>query len=557
MGKNLKISFLGGIGEVGKNMTVFEYGDDIIVVDAGMGFPDRDMFGIDFVVQDITYLVKNKNKVKGYVITHGHEDHIGGIAYALKDVPANVYGSRFTLALIEGKLREHSGVKVKAIAVRPRTVVKIGEFTVEFVHVNHSIPGSFALAITTPVGTVFHSGDFKIDLTPVDANPIDLARIGEIGKKGVALLLCESTNAERPGLTMSESEVGERLNELFALYKNKRIFVTLFASHVHRMQQLLDLAVKYKRKVAFLGRSMVNVSDMALKVGEMKTRPDNIIEKDKIGSYKKEEVLVLLTGSQGQRETALARMAEGEVSKINLGPDDAIIFSSSPISGNEEAVSLVVNNLIHRGCEVVYESLAAVHASGHACYEELKLMHTLINPRFFIPVHGDYAMLKKHAKLAEKLGMNPRMIFMPDLGDCYELSPTALKKIGSVPNGSKLIDGFSAGDVDSNVLRDREALAEDGICIVGFAINNAGQIVSGPDIMTKGLAYGHEMEKIIADVRSAVTDSINNSGAAGEDAEDIRNKIRKDVQAYFSKNFNRRPIVVSMIHSIGFTQGKR
>jgi ribonuclease J len=553
MGKNLKISFLGGIGEVGsKNMTAFECGDDIIVVDAGLGFPDDSMPGIDMVVQDITYLIRNKEKVRGYVITHGHEDHIGGIAYALKEVPANVYGSRMTLGLIENKVREHAGIKVHAIAVRPRTVVKIGnEFTVEFIHVNHSIPGCFALAITTPAGIVFHSGDFKIDLTPVDNNPIDLTRIGEIGKKGVALLLCESTNVERAGFTMSETTVGERLDELFEQYKNKRMFVAAFSSHVHRVQQLLDLAVKYKRKVAFSGRSMINVSDLAIKLGEMKTRPDNIIEIEKIGAFKNEEVLVILTGSQGEPGSALTRMAGGDFAKINLGPDDAVILSSTPIEGNEVAVSNVVNNLIRRGCEVVYESLAAVHVSGHACQEELKLLHSLVKPRFFIPIHGDYKHLKKHAWLAEKLGMNPRSIFMPDLGDCMELSPTNLKKIGSVPSGSRLIDGLGAGDIDSSVLRDRQALAEDGICIIGVGYDGkSGNILSGPDVMTKGLVYAHEMEKMIMEIRTVVTESIDKMPLAGNDPAEVRNTIRKNVQNYFAKTFNRRPIVVSMLQKI-------
>jgi ribonuclease J len=548
MAKNLKISFLGGIGEIGKNMTCFEYGDDIIVVDAGLGFPDDTMPGIDMVIADMTYLIRNKNKMRGYVITHGHEDHIGGIAYALKDVPATVYGSRMTLGLIENKLREKPGIKVKAVAVRARTVVKIGEFTVEFVQVNHSIPGCFALAITTPVGTVFHSGDFKIDLTPVDGKVIDLQRIGEIGRRGVALLMCESTNAERSGFTMSETTVGERLGELFEQYKDKRLFVASFSSHIHRVQQLLDLAVKYKRKVAFSGRSMLNVSDLAIKLGEMKTRPDNIIEIERIGSYKNEEVLVILTGSQGEAGSALTRMAGGEFAKINLGPDDAVIFSSSPISGNEEAVSNVVNNLIHRGCEVVYESLAAVHVSGHACQEELKLLHALIKPRFFIPVHGEYKMLKKHAQLAEKLGMPAHNILIPDLGDLVELSTAAMKKIGSVPNGSRLIDGHGEGDIDSSVLRDRQALAEDGICIVGIGYNGKnGEIISGPDIMTKGLVYGNEMEKIITEAKTVVLSALEKTSLGADDLTEVRNQIRKDIQAYFNKSFNRRPIVVSML----------
>lgn len=551
MSKNLKISFLGGLGEIGKNMTVFECDDDIVVVDAGLGFPDDDMLGIDLVVQDITYLIKNKHKVKGYLITHGHEDHIGGLAYALKEVPAPIYASRFTLGLIERKLREHAGLKVKAVAVRPRAVVKIGEFSVEFVHVNHSIPGSFALAITTPVGTVFHTGDFKIDLTPVDGKPIDLARIGEIGRKGVSLLLCESTNVERPGFTMSETTVGERLDELFEQYKGKRLFVAAFSSHVHRVQQLLDLAQKYKRKVAFSGRSMINVSDIAIKLGEMKTRPENIIELDKINAFKNEEVLVVLTGSQGEPGSALRRMAEGEFPHINLGPNDAIIFSSTPISGNENAVNDVVNNLVHRGCEVVYERMAEVHVSGHACQEELKIMHALVHPRYFIPIHGEYKMLKKHCDLAVKMGLNPRQVFTADLGECWELSPAGLKRLGQVPHGSRLIDGYGAGDIDSAVLRDRQALAEDGICVVGVSYDSqSGEIVAGPDVMMKGLVYAHEIEKVITEVRNVVLESISKTPFLSKDINEVRNQIRRDVQNYFGKTFNRRPIVVSMLECV-------
>lgn len=551
MSKNLKISFLGGLGEIGKNMTAFEYGDDIVVVDAGLGFPDDKMPGIDCVVQDITYLIRNKHKVKGYLITHGHEDHIGGLPYVLKEVPAPIYASRFTLGLIEHKLREHAGLKVKAVAVRPRAVVKIGEFSVEFVLVNHSIPGAFALAITTPVGTVFHTGDFKIDLTPVDGQQIDLARIGEIGRKGVALLLCESTNVERPGFTMSETTVGARLDELFAQYKNKRLFVAAFSSHVHRVQQLLDLAQKYKRKVAFSGRSMINVSDIAIKLGEMKSRPENIIELDHINAYKNEEILVILTGSQGEPGSALTRMAAGEFNQIHLGPNDAVIFSSTPISGNEAAVNDVVNNLVHRGCEVVYERMAEVHVSGHACQEELKIMHALVHPRYFIPIHGEYKMLKKHCDLAKQMGMNPRTVFMADLGECWELSPTGVRRIGSVPSGARLIDGFGAGDVDSAVLRDRQALAEDGICVVGVGYDGkTGDILSGPDVMMKGLAYAHEVERMVVEIRGVVLEAIGKMPFAGKDVNDTRNQIRKDVQSYFQKNFKRHPIVVSMLEKV-------
>lgn len=552
MAKNLKVIFLGGVGEVGKNMTVLEYDDEIIVVDAGLGFPGDDMPGIDLVVQDTTYLERNKDKVKAYVITHGHEDHIGGLPYVLANAPATVYGSRLTLALVENKLREHPGIKVKAVSVRARSIVDIGKyFKVEFVHVNHSVAGSFALAITTPVGVVFHTGDFKVDHTPVDGQPIDLTRIGEIGKKGVSLLLCESTNAERAGSSMSETVVGENLDEIFGDNKERRIFVACFASSIHRVQQLLDLADKHKRKVAFSGRSMINVTDAAIKVGEMKARPANIVDIANVGNYKDNELLIVLTGSQGEPSSALARMARGEFNKIHLGMNDTVILAASPIPGNESQVNKVVNDLIKRGTEVVYESLAEVHASGHAYAEELKLMHTLLNPQFFMPVHGEYKHMKKHMMIAQKLGMNKRNMIMPEIGDCVELSVAGMKRVGSVPAGMRLIDGLGSGCSDSAVLRDRMILAEEGVCVVGVGFNKeTGEVLSGPDIMTKGLLYNDEMDENIAGVKDVILATIGGLNLAKDSLQDIRAAIRKDVQNYFQKEFKRRPVVITMLQGL-------
>ncbi|MCL2570448.1 MAG: ribonuclease J [Firmicutes bacterium] len=550
MAKNLKVIFLGGVGEIGKNMTALEFGDDIVVVDAGLGFPTEDMPGIDLVVQDISYLIKNKDKVKGYVITHAHEDHIGGLPYALAEVPAQIYGSRLSLALIDNKLREHPGVKVKATSVKPRSVVNIGPFAVEFIHVNHSVAGSFALSITTPVGVVFISGDFKIDLTPPDGQIIDLTRIGEIGKKGVSLFLCESTNAGRKGFTMSETTVSEKMDEIFEKSKDKRIFVATFSSNVHRVQQLLDLAEKHKRKVAFSGRSMINVTDTAIKIGEMRVTQGQIIDVAHVSTYADKEVLVILTGSQGEPSSALVRMSTGDFNKIHLGPNDLVILSSHPIPGNERSVNNVVNNLIKRGVEVVYESLAEVHVSGHACEEELKIMHALLKPLFFIPVHGEQKHMRKHAEIARRMGMPERNIAIPDIGDIWELSTNNLRRAGSVPSGIRLIDGKGCGTTDSNVLRDRMTLAEEGICIVGIGYcKKTGEISSGPDVMTRGLLFPEEMEGVIPELKQVILESISKISLTGDDANNIRNQIRRDVQQFFHKQKNRRPIVVTMLQA--------
>ncbi|MCL2850929.1 MAG: ribonuclease J [Firmicutes bacterium] len=548
MAKNLKIVFLGGIGEIGKNMTALEYGDEIVVIDSGLGFPDETMPGIDLVVQDISYLVRNKSKVKGYVITHGHEDHIGSLPYVLNDVPATIYGSRLSLALIDNKLREHPGIKVKAISVRPRSVVELGNFKVEFIHVNHSVAGSFALSITTPAGVVFHSGDFKIDLTPVDGQIMDLTRIGEIGKKGVALLMCESTNAERKGFTMSETIVGKSFDEIFKKNAEQRIFVATFSSNIHRVQQLIDLAEKHKRKVAFSGRSMINVTDTAIKIGEMKVPQGIIVPIEQVPNMANKEILVILTGSQGEPSSALTRMSIGDFNKIHLGPTDTVVLSSHPIPGNEKAINTTVNNLIKRGVEVVYESLAAVHVSGHACEEELKILHSLLKPHFFIPVHGEFKHLKKHSELAQSLGMPARNIAIPELGDIWELSMNSLKKIGSVPAGSRLIDGRGSGTLDSNVLKDRVTMAEEGVCIIGIGFDKiTGTITSGPDIMTKGLLYQEEIDEILPELKEHILSSLGNIDLKGDSYNDIRNQIRKDVQTFFNQKKRRRPLVVTML----------
>ncbi|MDR0461837.1 MAG: ribonuclease J [Christensenellaceae bacterium] len=553
MSKGVKVIFLGGVGEIGKNMYALEYENEIIVLDCGLGFPTDDMPGIDCVVQDLTYLVQNKDKVRGYIITHGHEDHIGGIAYALGQVPAAVYGSRMTLALIENKLREHPNVKAKAIVVKARSVVQIGNFSIEFVHVNHSIAGCFALSVTTPVGVIFFTGDFKIDYTPVDGQVTDLTRIGEIGRKGVALMMCECTNAERKGHSISETEAGEQLDKVFAANSDRRLFVGTFASNIHRVQQLLDLAIKYNRKLVFCGRSMINVTDTAIKIGEMRLdekERGRIIDITHIGNYKDGELLIVLTGSQGEPRSALVRMASGDFPKVQIGANDTIVFASAPIPGNEDAVNQVINNLIKCGAEVVYESLAGVHASGHAYEDEFKLVISLLNPHYFVPIHGEYKHMKKNVALAARLGVNKRNIIIPDLGDVLELSMNNLKRVGCIPSGAVLIDGSSSGSADASVLRDRQTLAEEGICIVGIGYNlGTGEITSGPDVATRGLLYSDELLENMQEARLAVLECLKNANLnlAKDDIDEVRTQVRRDLQTFFQKTVKRRPMVITML----------
>ena len=424
----LKVRFLGGVGEIGKNMTALEYGKDIIVIDSGITFPTADMPGIDLVAPDVSYLVQNKDRIRGIVLTHGHEDHIGGLPYLLKEINVPVYGTKLTLMLCEHKLKEQKIRDYSLNCVKTSSAVKLGVFSIEFIHVNHSIPGSCALAITTPVGIVFHSGDFKIDLTPINGQMIDMTRISEIGKRGVTLLLCESTNVEQEGYTMSEHVVGETLDRLFADNVKRRIIVATFATNVHRIQQIIDLAVKHKRKVAFSGRSMLNVVEAACKVGEI-TIPENVvIDIERIKNVADKDLVIISTGSQGEPMSALTRMASGDYNQVQVGSNDTIIISASPIPGNEKSVYQVINNLYKKGAEVVYKSITKIHVSGHACQEELKILHTLLKPKFFIPVHGEYRHLKKHCKLAREIGMKEGNMIIAEIGDTVELTEKTMKK---------------------------------------------------------------------------------------------------------------------------------
>lgn len=544
----VKITFLGGVGEIGKNMTAFEYGDDIIVVDAGLTFPGDDLPGIDLVVPDISYLIANKDKVKALILTHGHEDHIGAVPFFLNDINVPIYGSALTLGLVENKLREFPKIKHKAIVVKPKNVLKIGAFQIEFIHVNHSIAGSLALAINTPCGTIIHTGDFKIDFTPVDGAIIDLGRFAELGKKGVTALLCESTNVGRKGHSISESKVGKELEVIFEKNKNDRLFIATFASNIHRLQQIMDLAQKFNRKVVFTGRSMVNVSEVALKLGELSFDKNIVVDIDRIDRYAPHELLILTTGSQGEAMSALTRMAAGEFPKINIGEGDTVIFSSSPIPGNEKSVYNVINTLFKKGANVIYDELADVHASGHAFQDEIKTIHSLVKPKFFAPVHGEYRHLKQHKELAIEMGMEARNIITPDLGMQIEMSANSFKKIGYVTAGQRLIDGLGIGDMDSTVLKDRKQLAEDGICVTVLNISTmSGELTSEPLTITRGVVYNDEAEQFNADLKANLVTLLKSEDLRSMDVNLIKNNVRKNLSNFIYKRTKRRPMILVIV----------
>lgn len=544
----LKITFLGGVGEIGKNITALEYNDEIIIIDAGLTFPGDDLPGVDIVIPDMTYLVENKNKIKALLLTHGHEDHIGAVPFLLQQINVPVYGTRLTLALVENKMREHQDVKYKAIAVKPKNVLKIGAFSIEFVKVSHSIAGSVALSITTPVGTVLHTGDFKIDYEPIDGEMTDLPRLGEIGRKGVNLLLCESTNVCRKGYSMSEKSVGRTLEEIIKNHANNRIIVATFASNIHRMQQIMDIAEKYNRKIAFTGRSMVNISEVALKLGELSFNRDNIVDIEKVDKMDDKEVLIMSTGSQGEPMSALTRMATGEFKSFKIRENDLVILSASPIPGNEKNVYNVINALYKLGADVIYDELAEVHTSGHACQEELKLMHSLVKPKFFMPVHGEYRHLKTHKELAMTLGMPERNIILPSIGMQVEMTQNSIKEIGYVKAGQRLVDGMGIGDMDSNVLRERKQLSEDGICIVCVNINNvAGEVVGDPFIITRGVVYTDEQESFVQDAKACIIASLKEADLRGVEPSVLRASLRRNISNFIFRRTKRRPMILTIV----------
>lgn len=546
----VKVLFFGGVGEIGKNMTAIEYGNDIIVIDAGIIFPTEEMPGIDLVFPDITYLVNNRQKIRGVFLTHGHEDHIGGVPYLMKELlPSTpVYGTKLTLALVDNKLREHRMNNVVERTVKPRDSVKAGVFTVNFVNVNHSIAGSLALAIETPYGIIFHSGDFKIDLTPVAGSPIDLAEIAEYGRKGVLLYLGESTNIERPGYTMSEKVVGTTLEHIFAENADRRLVIATFASNVHRLQQIVDIAVKFRRKVALSGRSMFNVVEAAAKIGEITIPEGVLVDVEKTKNFFDREIVIISTGSQGEPMSALTRMAAGEFNKVTIGSNDTVVISASPIPGNERMIYRVINNLYQKGANVVYESLEKIHVSGHACQEEHKIMHTLLKPKFFIPVHGEYRHLKRHALLAQEMGMKSAQIFIPEIGACAEVTDDSLKQGESFPAGARLIDGAGFEDYGtSEVLKDRIRMSEEGLFVISAAISG-GALVGEPVIESRGFVFSDERD-YMRDLKDVVVKAIDGAPSHGGTAE-ISAAIRRAVRNYLFKKTKQSPMILTVIQEV-------
>lgn len=548
----LRIVPLGGMNEIGKNMTAIELNDEIIIIDSGIKFPDDEMPGIDVIIPDISYLIKNKSKVRGIVLTHGHEDHIGALPYVLRDLNVPVYGTRFTLGLVERKLKEHSQLKnIRLQVVKQGQSVRLGGFEVEFIRVCHSIPDSVALALHTALGTIVHTGDFKIDYTPIDGQPTDLQRFGELGKQGVLLLMAESTNVERPGYTMSESTVGDTFETIFR-HAEDRIIIASFASNVHRIQQVVDAARDNNRKIAFSGRSMVNTVEIATELGYLNIPKEMIIDVVDLHRYPDNEVAVVTTGSQGEPLSALARMANDEHRQMQIQPGDLVIFSSSPIPGNEKSVKKIINSLFEKGANVIYESLAEVHVSGHACQEEIKLIHSLVKPKYFIPVHGEFSHLRQHALLAKQMGMGTDRIFVLDNGDTVEFTEDSAKAGNRVPNGVTLIDGLGIGDVGNIVLRDRKLLAEEGLIVVVVALaKENGAIISGPDVISRGFVYVRESEELMGKARDIVRQAVNKCSTKGvKEWSSYKNQIKDDLNNYLYQTMKRSPVILPIIVEI-------
>ena len=549
--KKLNIIPLGGLGEIGKNMTAFRYGNDIILIDAGLMFPEDDMLGIDLVIPDITYLIENQDKLKGIFLTHGHEDHIGALPFILKQLDVPVYGTALTLGILEGRLEEAGVSTANLNVVKSGDRVRAGAFKLEFMRVNHSIPDAIGMAIHTPVGLIVHTGDFKIDQTPVDGQVMELNRFAEYGDRGVLLMMADSTNAERPGYTQSEKFVGETFDNEFRYAKN-RIIVATFSSNVHRIQQICDAAVRYGRKVAVMGRSMVNVVNISLKLNYLNVPEGVLIDIDEIRNYTNDKIVVICTGSQGEPMSALTRMSMGENRKVQIVPGDTVIISAAPIPGNEKMVSNTINHLYMLGAEVVYEKANGVHVSGHASQEELKIMHNLVRPKFFMPVHGEYRHLVKHARLAESLGMDHKNIVIAENGAVVELTRDKICTNGKIMAGNVLIDGLGVGDVGNIVLRDRRQLSQDGIMIVVVGVDGAtNQIVSGPDIVSRGFVYVREAEDLMGEARDKVQVALDKCEENNNtEWSALKTAIRDSLGRFLFEKTRRRPMIIPIIMEV-------
>ncbi len=545
----LKVIFLGGVGEIGKNMTAFEYGDSIVVVDVGMSFPGSDMPGVDVVIPDVSYLCEHRDKIKGILLTHGHEDHIGALPFVVEKLggKVDVYGTKLTLALCENKLAERNALdKVNFVPVSDRSVVSLGAFTAEFIHVSHSVAGSTAICLRTPVGTVMHTGDFKVDYTPLGNEIMNLNRFAEIGREGVLLLMSESTNVEKPGYTLSESVVQETMNRIFRNAKGRRIIIATFASNVDRLGMIIELATVYRRKIVLSGKSIVKYIETAVRVGALSFPKDMIVDLDEIGNYDDGKLVILATGSQGEPMSSLTRMASGEFNKVHIGPNDTIVISANPIPGNERDVYSVINKLYRLGANVEYSALSAVHVSGHACQEELKLIYTLIKPKYFIPIHGEYRHLKQHAMLVEGLKHKESNVIIPEIGDVVELDGSNTFRVaGQVVSGSVMVDGLGVGDVGNEVLKDRLSLAEDGIlvCVLGV---EKGRAVVGPKIVSRGCFFEEDgATNIIEELTKLIRAELSKAGKSSDEA--LKSLVQRTVRHYFRVTLKRNPIVLPII----------
>ena len=546
----LRVIPLGGLQEIGKNMTAFEYGDDIVVIDAGLGFPDDEMLGVDLVIPDISYLVKNAHKIRGILITHGHEDHIGAVPYLLQQIDVPIYGTRLSLGIIEGKIDENPpAFHPELYTVEAGDVINLGVFKAEFIHVNHSIADACAISLRTPVGTVFHTGDFKLDVSPIDGQIMDIPRIGEIGRSGVTLMLCESTNAERAGFTASERTVGSSLERIFAQYEDRRLIITTFSSNVHRVQQIINTSYNHGRKVAVLGRSMVNVIGAAAELGYMDLPDDVLIDVRDINRYRPEDITLITTGSQGEPMSALYRIAFDGHDKVKISPNDVVVLSASAIPGNEKLVGKIINALVKNGVKVVNDSAEDVHVSGHACREEIKLMMALLKPKYFMPIHGEYRHLYANKDIAEFMGIPSENIFISEIGRVLEIDRKGARFNGTETAGKVLIDGSGVGDIGSVVLRDRKHLSEDGLVVVVVTIDmNGRMIVSGPDIVSRGFVYVKESEELMTQARIVAESSLNKIlSKKNSDHTQIKTAVRDDLAKFIYKETKRKPMILPII----------